>query len=401
MRGFLRPAILSALLQSAVYAYVMISANRSDWHNIAAAIVATATVPFLAAAVLTAFRRNEAPIGTGVIVSLAVYSVAVTVLSAFRIPVSYTGLAWCALIAIVLTAYGNLRFNRLRNSTNIAVARFPGLEVAIEDLRGLSIIDSPEGSLEGIDTLLIDVVHHHSGEWSPLLSRSYLEGVEILPWTRYAEARYGKLDVESFDVSHLVYAPSQLIYSRAKRFFDVSFVLLTLPITLLLSAVVGLYIFARDGGPVIFVQIRRGYGGKRFRMYKFRTMYKKTAGGATAKNDKRIIPGCRAIRKFRIDELPQLLNILRGEMSLIGPRPVAEYVAKATERVEPKYSFRSLVLPGITGWAQVSSGYAETTDQEVKKLAYDLYYIKRLSFDLDLLVLFKTIRTVLLGVGAR
>jgi lipopolysaccharide/colanic/teichoic acid biosynthesis glycosyltransferase len=102
-----------------------------------------------------------------------------------------------------------------------------------------------------------------------------------------------------------------------------------------------------------------------------------------------------------LDELPQLVNILTGNMSLIGPRPVAEYVARSTERKEPKYSFRSLVLPGITGWAQVKSGYAETTDQEVEKLAYDLYYIKHQSFDLDLLVLFKTVQTVMLGVGAR
>ena len=107
------------------------------------------------------------------------------------------------------------------------------------------------------------------------------------------------------------------------------------------------------------------------------------------------------LRKLRLDELPQLFNILRGDMSLIGPRPVAEYVAKSSERVEPKYALRSLVLPGITGWAQVTSGYAATTEEEIEKLSYDLYYIKNLSFDLDLIVLFKTIRTVLFGSGAR
>src|SRR5690606_28806055 len=116
---------------------------------------------------------------------------------------------------------------------------------------------------------------------------------------------------------------------------------------------VAIYIGLRDSFPVIFVQIRRGYGGRRFRMYKFRTMYRGSEGGATDIGDSRIIPGCNLIRKFRFDEIPQLFNILRGDMSLIGPRPVAEYVARSSALVEPKYELRSLVLPGITGWAQV------------------------------------------------
>ena len=152
---------------------------------------------------------------------------------------------------------------------------------------------------------------------------------------------------------------------------------------------------------MLFVQVRRGYGGRRFRMYKFRTMYKGTSGGSTSVGDRRIIPGFRLVRKLRFDELPQIYNILKGDMSLIGPRPVAEYVSRSSEAVEPKYALRSLVLPGITGWAQVTSGYAGTTSEEIEKLSYDLYYIKHLSLDLDLLVLFKTFKTVMFGFGAR
>src|SRR5690606_17507178 len=161
------------------------------------------------------------------------------------------------------------------------------------------------------------------------------------------------------------------------------------------------YIFIRDGGPVLFIQHRKGFGGRVFRIYKFRTMYKGTGGGSTKAGDKRVIPGCRLIRKLRLDELPQLYNILIGDMSLIGPRPVAHYVAKESQRVEPKYALRTLILPGITGWAQVTSGYAATTQEEINKLAYDLYYLKHLSFDLDLQILFKTVKTVLFGTGAR
>lgn len=130
-------------------------------------------------------------------------------------------------------------------------------------------------------------------------------------------------------------------------------------------------------------------------------MYHGRQGGATRTNDDRIIKGCRVLRRLRLDELPQLINIWRGEMSLVGPRPVAEYVAQASEAEEPKFIHRTMVLPGITGWAQVNSGYAGTTQEEINKLSYDLYYIKHLSFDLDVLIILSTISTVLFGRGAR
>lgn len=398
---FLRPASLAASLQTAVYLYVLIRANRSDWVNIGVTVLAISLVPFLTAAVLTAFRRNEAPIATGVIVGVAIFSMVVSVLSALRVPISYTALLWCLPISTAISTYANLRFNRLKNLDHVAIAPFPDMDETMRGIDGVTYLSGPTASVEGVQTLLIDPLYHHSAVWSGLLSRCYLLGVEIVPWTRYAEVRFGRLDVRSFDVSHLVYTPSQLLYARCKRFFDLACVLLTLPITLPLALLTGLYILARDGGPVIFVQIRRGHGGRRFRMYKFRTMYNRRTVGVTRKNDDRIIPGCKTIRKYRLDELPQLFNVILGDMSIIGPRPVAEQVARETEREEPKYALRTLVLPGITGWAQVTSGYAENTIQEVEKLSYDLYYLKHLSFDLDFLVLFKTIRTVLLGSGAR
>src|SRR5690606_24639301 len=224
---------------------------------------------------------------------------------------------------------------------------------------------------------------------------------EIMPWTRFIEIRHGRVHVPAFELSDLAYTPSQLLYARAKRLLDVSFVLVTLPLTLPIAAFAASYIWLRDGGSVVFVQHRRGFGGRVFRMYKLRTMFKGTAGGSTIPGDARIIPGCHLLRKLRIDEIPQLYNILIGDMSLIGPRPVAEYVARSTARQEEKYFLRNLVLPGITGWAQVTSGYAATTEEELEKLAFDLYYIKHLSFDLDLQILFKTVKTVLFGTGAR
>lgn len=397
---FWKPVLIACFLQALTYGYIITRPGRSDWHNISTAMVALAFVPILSAAVLTAFRRHEAPILASTLVSTSLFSVAVTVLSAMRVPLSYNGLAYCLPITIVLLSYANLRFHR-KLTARVVLAPFSRAAEVSQDLGSVTVISGPEADLKDVEILLIDPHEHHNQIWSPLLATCYLGGVEVMPWTRYMEQTRGRLDVASFDITHLSYSPSQLIYARSKRFFDVCIAIFTLPLTALLAALVALYIFARDGGPVIFVQIRRGYGGRRFRMYKFRTMYRGTVGGSTKVGDRRIIPGCKLIRKLRFDEIPQIYNILKGDMSLIGPRPVAEYVSRSSEAVEPKYALRSLVLPGITGWAQVTSGYAGTTSEEIEKLSYDLYYIKHLSLDLDLLVLFKTVKTVLFGSGAR
>lgn len=397
---FFLPVVTMIGVQAVVYLAVMMWSGRGDWSNILVAIVALACVPVVASVVLTAFRRHEAPIVIASVTGAGLFSIAVSMLSALRIPISYQALAACLPVVVVLLAYANLRFHRTVNR-RVALAPFSRAATVADEIGEMRVLSGPTDDLEGVEILLIDPKAHHSEKWSSLLAACYLGGIEVAPWMRYLEIKHGRIDVASFEIAHLVYSPSQLLYARVKRVLDIAAVIVTLPVTLLLSAAVAFYIFLRDGGPVLFVQIRRGYGGRRFRMYKFRTMYKGTDGGATSAGDSRIIPGCNIIRRMRLDEIPQLVNILRGDMSLIGPRPVAEYVSRSSESVEPKYALRSLVLPGITGWAQVKSGYAATTDEEIEKLSYDLYYIKHLSFDLDLLILFKTVKTVLFGIGAR
>ncbi|MCP8882623.1 sugar transferase [Devosia sp. XJ19-1] len=400
MRAFLGPVILAIVVQAVIYTYVITRPGRSDWHNITTAIAALSLVPCFAALILNAFRRNEAPIVVSSVVSAALFSVAVSVLSAMRVPLSYQALVSCLPVTIVLATYANLRVHR-EFEDHVALAPFSrDLELSVE-LGKIPILRGPDADLKDVETLLIDPLEHHSPEWSRLLATCYLRGVEVMPWTRYLEEKRGRLDVTSFETSHLAYRPGQLLYARLKRFFDLIAAVVTLPITVPLGLLTALYIQARDRGPVLYVQIRRGYGDRRFRMYKLRTMYQGAGGGSTGVKDNRIIPGCRLIRKLRLDELPQIINILQGDMSLIGPRPVAEYVSRSSEAVEPKYALRSLVLPGITGWAQVTTGYAGNTEEELEKLSYDLYYIKHLSLDLDLLILFKTIKTVMFGLGAR
>jgi lipopolysaccharide/colanic/teichoic acid biosynthesis glycosyltransferase len=172
-----------------------------------------------------------------------------------------------------------------------------------------------------------------------------------------------------------------------------------------LVALAALLIALEGGGPVIYRQERVGLRGRTFTVLKLRSMSQdaeKDGKAAWAKpNDARVTRVGRWIRRSRIDELPQLLNVLKGEMSFVGPRPERpEFVAMLTEQI-PFYSVRHSVKPGLTGWAQVRYSYGATVEQSVRKLEYDLYYVKNHTLLLDLVVMLETVRVVLLGEGAQ
>jgi lipopolysaccharide/colanic/teichoic acid biosynthesis glycosyltransferase len=177
-----------------------------------------------------------------------------------------------------------------------------------------------------------------------------------------------------------------------------------------LWAVIALAIKLDSRGPVFFTQDRIGMGGRPFRLFKFRTMEERRSAGSqwARDNDHRITRVGRWLRKYRLDELPQLWNILRGEMNFVGPRPhpvdnlvtlvaVARNVAECCAEM-PYYSLRTKVPPGLTGWAQVRYGYANNLREEMEKLTYDLYYVKNRSMWLDLRILAETVRLVLSGL---
>lgn len=401
LKPMLPHILVAAALQCAIYAGYIFSATRSDWGNLAIVCAVLFTLPFLIALTLLGLRRQEYPITIAVFVTLVFFNSAVAVLSVLRIPVSYMGLLSAYPIATIAMMAANLRLRTALND-RVALLNFPGAE-QVRTLLGddVTIIDMTMADIGAYDRVLIDSTTHHSPEYSRFLTRAYMIGADIMPWISFLEMRQGRVDIDSFDVSHLAYSPSQIYYSKAKRALDVFAVVVTAPLTVPLGFLIWAYIKLLDRGPAIFIQVRSGYGGNTFNMFKFRTMYQGTHGGSTRTNDKRIIKGCGFLRRLRLDELPQLVNIWRGEMSLIGPRPVAEYVARESTKAEPKFAHRALVLPGITGWAQVTSGYAETTKEELDKLSHDLYYIKHLSVDLDLLIMISTISTILFGKGAR
>jgi sugar transferase (PEP-CTERM system associated) len=158
-------------------------------------------------------------------------------------------------------------------------------------------------------------------------------------------------------------------------------------------------------GPVLYRQVRTGLNGAPFTLYKFRSMRADAEAGTGAvwasKEDPRVTPVGKIIRKIRFDELPQLLNVLKGEMSIVGPRPERpEFVKTLTERI-PYYRQRHCILPGITGWAQINYKYGDTLEDTVTKLEYDLYYIKNMTLGLDLYIIFHTVKAMLLSRGAQ
>ncbi|GKS82726.1 sugar transferase [Acidovorax sp. SUPP1855] len=193
-------------------------------------------------------------------------------------------------------------------------------------------------------------------------------------------------------------------YDTFKRLTDLLLTLAGLPVWLPLCLAAGLAVKLDSPGPMLFSQIRVGRNGRAFRIWKLRSM-RHAGDDCTARfalpNDDRVTSVGRFIRRTRLDELPQLWNVLKGEMSLIGPRPEqTEFVRVFADRI-PAYPYRHLVRPGLTGWAQVQQGYADSEEQTAIKLSYDLYYVAHYSVALDLLIAYKTLRIVAGGFGSR
>lgn len=192
-------------------------------------------------------------------------------------------------------------------------------------------------------------------------------------------------------------------YVRTKRAIDTLAVIVVAPLALVLGGLIAAAIALDSSGPIIFSQPRVGRGGRVFTLYKFRTM---RVGGDdrarfAAPGDERLTRVGRVLRRFRADELPQLWNVLLGDLSLVGPRPEQAPFSDRFSETIPFYSHRNLVRPGITGWAQVNFGYADSEADTIEKLAYDLYYVKHVSPWLDLEILGRSVWTVLSGFGAR
>lgn len=265
------------------------------------------------------------------------------------------------------------------------------------------VVTSPGTDLSQYDIILVSFTEAISAEWSRALSRAMLAGCQVRHVGEYIEDVRGAVSLEHFDLDQL--SNVRLVsYRPLKRLIDVVSVIFVLPLAATMIAAGALTVLLTMGWPVFFVQDRVGLAGKPFRMWKLRTMLPAKPGEAhraAVKGDARITRVGGFLRRFRIDELPQLWNVLRGEMSLIGPRPEAvpfhdEYVGEM-----PMWAYRNLVRPGITGWAQVCAPPSANADEARRKLTYDLFYVKRMSLFLDLQIALRTVWTVTHGSGVR
>ena len=234
------------------------------------------------------------------------------------------------------------------------------------------------------------------------------EGLEILEGSTFHEMLTGKLLVTKINPSWLIFSEGfkkSKIRTIIKRLEDIiistTMLILLSPLLLITSILIKF----DSKGPVLFVQDRVGQNQKEYMVHKFRSMVEnaeKETGPVWAQtNDGRITRVGRVIRKCRIDELPQLWDVFTGKMSMVGPRPERKYFTDDLENKIPYYTERFKVKPGITGWAQVSYNYGATVEDAIEKLNYDLFYIKNLSITLDLVIIIRTVKTVLFGRGAR
>lgn len=235
-----------------------------------------------------------------------------------------------------------------------------------------------------------------------------LHGVRVLDSISFLERESGRVDLRTVYPSWLIFSAGfrfGFLNAYGKRLFDLVSSALLLLLASPLMLLVALAIELDDGGPVFYAQERVGQNGKVFWILKFRSMVRKAEKPGQAcwasRGDSRVTRVGHVLRRYRFDELPQLLNVLKGEMSLVGPRPERpQFVRQLAERV-PLYNERHSMKPGITGWAQVNYAYADSIEDSLIKLEYDLFYIKNWSLFLDIVILIQTVRTVALGEGAR
>ncbi|GAB2860590.1 TIGR03013 family PEP-CTERM/XrtA system glycosyltransferase [Pseudoduganella ginsengisoli] len=255
---------------------------------------------------------------------------------------------------------------------------------------------------------IVVAVQNRRGGTFPIreLLECKLFGITVTDAATFFERETYQIRVESLQPSWLVFGggfDQSFVRTFMKRAFDIVVSTIILALTAPIMLVTAALIRLEDGGPVFYNQERTGRAGRTFRVHKFRSMGTNAEKGGkpqwAAVNDPRVTRVGDFIRKVRIDELPQLWNVFKGEMSFVGPRPERPYFVEQLIAEIPYYNVRHSIKPGITGWAQVRYGYGSTVEDSVQKLQYDLYYVKNNSLFLDILVLIDTMKVVMFGSG--
>lgn len=277
----------------------------------------------------------------------------------------------------------------------------PGVIGTLEDIP--SIVRT-----RGVDRVVVSLADARDRLPMHTLLEMKLDGVSFDHLASVYEEYTGKIAVENLRPSWLIFSPGfqkSGLLSASKRGVDIAMAVTGLIVALPLFAAIAIAVRATSPGPVLFHQLRVGQHGRVFTIHKFRSMHvdaESTTGPqwAAKSGDPRVTPIGGFLRRTRLDELPQLWNILIGDMSVVGPRPERpEFVAELMREI-PYYRQRHIVRPGLTGWAQVRYTYGASTEDALQKLQYDLYYIKNMSVLLDVLIVLETVKTIVLSRGA-
>lgn len=260
-----------------------------------------------------------------------------------------------------------------------------------------------------IDVVVIAITHDKKSELFRNILSVKMAGIEVYDMPSLYEELSGKVPVKHIKDSWFINTTlsglkSNIYTQKIERILDMILCVLGFIVLLPISLIVIVLIKLESQGTIFYIQKRVGLNGKNFRLFKFRSMKEDAEiDGAkwATESDLRVTGVGEIIRKLRIDEIPQLWNIFRGDISLIGPRPERPEFVGSLEKEIPYYSLRHAVRPGLTGWVHVNYGYGASSKDTLEKLQYDLYYIKNKSLLLDITILIKTVKVVLLGSGAR
>lgn len=292
-----------------------------------------------------------------------------------------------------------------------SLAVVPGGDVArLSQIEGVNWqwLQDPRDGIERIQGVVADLRSDLSDAWELFIADRALDGVPVYHVKQISESLTGRVEIEHLSENTLGSLNPNHAYLKLKQLIDAAAALAAMVVLLPVYLLIALAIKLDSPGPVLFTQDRVGYRGALFKVYKFRTMRAdqderrdELSRAITTADDDRVTRVGRFLRRTRLDELPQAVNILLGQMSWIGPRPEAVALSRWYESELPFYRYRHIVRPGISGWAQTNQGHVHTVGDVMEKLHYDFYYIKNFSPWLDLVIVFRTIRTIVTGFGAR
>ena len=303
-------------------------------------------------------------------------------------------LAWMAAAAQLRARYLIRHYAVVPNSLIVAMPEIPTcrwLDLSEVQARGVSV-----------DAIVADLSADLTETQISALTRAAIAGVPVLDRRYIVETLTGRTPLGGLMPNEFGALLPSRQYLVLRRALELVLTVLVLPVLLPIFALVALAVRLDSHGPVLFVQTRVGRRGRLFPMYKFRTMYHGAAGPSfTAASDPRVTRIGAFLRRYRLDELPQIVNIVRGDMSWVGPRPEALSLDEQYVRDIPHFALRGIVRPGLTGWAQINQGYAHEADEMRSKLEYDLYYLKHCSLWLDVAIVLRTFAVVFTGSGAR